>query len=335
VAEVFGFAKGQGLMAKGWHSLITKYQVLITAFSVRQCTHFRVDKLRGDMSMRYATAVVLFVLSMVLTSAAADNPPAGSYLQTCRDISMHDWNLRAKCQTSNGNWVRTQLNDSDRCVGDITNIEGQLTCNKDATPPPGTYLQSCKNVKVRWNSLIARCKMMNGQWRDSQLGDFSRCTGGIGNVDGQLTCGGWANKDWDRDRDRDRDRGWYRDRDRGYGPRGSYTQTCRDIRVNGDDLRARCETIDGGWRDAFLDGYNRCMGDIVNDDGRLECTRRGGRVVPTGTYAQTCRQIYVRGDTLRAQCQTRDGHWMWSQLNDWDDCNRGIVNIDGQLHCDR
>jgi hypothetical protein len=103
--------------------------------------------------------------------------------------------------------------------------------------------------------------------------------------------------------------------------------------VNGNTLRARCQTSDGQFVETALD-YDQCSGDIVNDEGRLECTRSGGRNVPPGSYSQTCRQIYVRGDYLRAQCENRDGRWVWTQLNDWDNC-RSITNLDGQLHCDR
>ena len=91
----------------------------------------------------------------------------------------------------------------------------------------------------------------------------------------------------------------------------------------------------GDWVETSLNGLNQCVGDIVNDDGRLECTRRGGRLVPTGSYSQTCRNIYVRGDNLRAMCQNRGGQWVWSELHDWDDCRRGIQNDDGRLRCYR
>lgn len=290
--------------------------------------------------MRHSLMLAVFAFAVALSSSAQDIPP-GSYQATCRDIKMHhNDRLQAKCKTSQGSWINTSLDSADRCVGDITNIEGQLTCNKNSAPPQGTYLQTCRDVRMRYNTLWARCQTRSGQWVDTSLNNFSQCNGGIGNFDGQLRCGNYDRGGWDRDRDgdrdRDRDRDGDRDRDwRGGGPRGSYSQTCRDIQVQGDRLRARCETSDGRWLDTTLEDSDRCVGDIVNDEGRLECTRRGGRTVPTGTYSQTCRQIYVRGDYLRAQCQTRDGRWMWSQLNDWDDCRRGIVNLDGQLHCDR
>jgi CVNH domain len=276
--------------------------------------------------MRYPIALAIFALTMVLSSAADDIPP-GTYRDTCRNIKMHHDRLQAKCQTSQGNWVNTSLEDADRCVGDITNVEGQLTCNKNSSPPSGTYLQTCRDVRVRYNTLWARCQTSSGQWVDTSLNNISQCGGGIVNIEGQLRCGGYPGGD----RDRDHDRGWRG----GSPPRGSYAQTCRDIGIQGDRLRARCETSSGRWIDTSLEDYDRCIGDIVNDEGRLDCTRRGGRSVPSGTYSQTCRQIYVRGDTLRAQCETRDGRWQWSQLNDWDDCRSGIVNIDGQLRCDR
>jgi len=193
-----------------------------------------------------------------------------------------------------------------------------------AQVPQGSYQKSCKNIEVNHDTLKARCKDMNGHWVNTSLDNFNQCNG-INNVNGQLQCGSWNG---DRDRDRDRDG------DRGHAPPGSYRQTCRDVRVEGDRLLAKCESSDGRWLDTSLDDYQRCVGDIVNDEGRLECGRQGGRSVPQGSYSRTCRQIYVRGDTLRAQCETRDGRWIWTQLNDWDSC-RSIVNDDGHLLCRR
>ena len=276
--------------------------------------------------MRYCLALTFFAATMVLSSAAAD-VPQGSYQQTCKSIKMRGDTLRAKCKNTAGRWVKTSLNDVDRCTGDITNIDGQLTCGGYGHPerdaergaPAGTYTQTCNHVRMDGDTLRARCQTSGGQWVDTSLNDYARCTGDITNIEGQLTCGGYGHPE--------------RDAERG-APPGSYTQTCNGVRVNGYSLRARCQTSDGRWLDTSLDDYSRCVGDIVNDEGRLECTRGGGRSVPQGTYTQTCRQIYVRGDNLRAQCETRDGHWVWTQLSDWDNCN-SVSNQDGQLHCDR
>lgn len=275
--------------------------------------------------MRYFLTLTFFAATMVLSSAALDNP-TGSYQQSCKSIRMRGDTLSAKCKNTAGHWVRTSLSDADRCTGDITNIDGQLSCGGYGHPerdadrglPQGSYTQTCNRVHIEGNSLRAVCQNSNGQFQDTSLDDFQRCTGDITNVEGQLKCGGYGHPE--------------RDADRGLPP-GSYTQTCNGVRVSGNQLVARCQTSDGRFLDTSLD-YRQCAGDIVNDEGRLDCTRAGRRNVPPGSYSQTCRQIYVRGDSLRAQCESRDGRWLWTQLDDWDRCN-GISNQDGQLTCDR
>ncbi|HEY6249059.1 MAG TPA: CVNH domain-containing protein [Candidatus Angelobacter sp.] len=277
--------------------------------------------------MRRAILLASFVGAMILSGAALDNP-SGSYQQTCRSIKMRGDTLSAKCKNASGHWVKTSLGNAARCTGDITNINGQLTCGGYGHPerdierglPTGSYTQTCNGVHVDGNSLRARCQTSDGQWVDTSLDDFRRCTGDITNIQGQLTCGGYGHPE--------------RDIERG-APAGSYTQTCNGVRVDGNSLRARCQTSDGRWLDTTLDDYNGCVGEIVNDEGRLECTRGNGRTIPQGTYAQTCRQIHLSGNSLRAQCETRDGRWVSTQLDDLDSCRSGIVNLDGQLHCDR
>lgn len=277
--------------------------------------------------MRCCLALTFFAAAMVLSSAALDNPP-GSYQQTCKSIKMRRGTLQAKCQNTSGRWVKTSLQNANRCTGDITNIDGQLQCGGYGHPerdvergaPAGSYTQTCNRVQVAGSTLRALCQTSNGQWVDTSLDNFTRCTGDITNIEGQLTCGGYGHPE--------------RDAARG-APPGSYTQTCNGVRVNGNSLSARCQTSDGRWLDAFLDDYTRCVGDIVNDEGRLECTRSGGgRNLPPGTYSQTCRQIYLSGNSLRAQCETVDGRWIWTQLDNWYDC-ASVSNQNGQLHCDQ
>ena len=41
-------------------------------------------------------------------------------------------------------------------------------------------------------------------------------------------------------------------------PAGSYTQSCDGIRIDGDDLKAHCETRDGGMYDSKLDDFQKC-----------------------------------------------------------------------------
>lgn len=282
--------------------------------------------------MRYSISLAVFAVATLLSlpgtaRAAVTGGPPGTYLETCRDVRIDGDRLWARCEKADGHWRDTSLDDVYRCVGDIANVDGRLVCQKTAGPPPGDYARTCRDIRMRFNSLYARCQTRDGYWVETQLDGFSRCHGPIANVDGQLRCG---DPDWDRDRDRDRDRAW------GYGPPGSYRETCRDIRIEGDRLFARCEASDGQWFNASLDDCNRCVGGIVNDEGHLGCTRQGGRSIPRGRYTETCSRIYVNGDTLRALCQTDDGgRWVWSQLNDWDDCRGGIWNQDGRLRCRR
>ena len=64
----------------------------------------------------------------------------------------------------------------------------------EATPafaqriPPGTYQQSCKNIRVRGQQLIANCSAPNGQRIRSSIP--LGCRGDIGNVNGYLRCNG-------------------------------------------------------------------------------------------------------------------------------------------------
>lgn len=54
-------------------------------------------------------------------------------------------------------------------------------------------------------------------------------------------------------------------------PRGSYAETCRDIRATGGVLSARCLDTRGRSHSSSL-GYTSCRGDIANLNGSLSCT---------------------------------------------------------------
>ena len=79
-------------------------------------------------------------------------------------------------------------------------------------------------------------------------------------------------RDNDGDHDRDADRDHFRDRNAmGRFPRGSYSRTCRDIRMEGNSLRASCQKNNSRWRDTSLKNFGSCRGQIINDNGRLRC----------------------------------------------------------------
>ena len=53
--------------------------------------------------------------------------------------------------------------------------------------PGGSYLQSCTNVRMHGDRLIAECRRADGSWDRSAL-NVGGCAGGIANTNGQLTC---------------------------------------------------------------------------------------------------------------------------------------------------
>ncbi|MBK8010992.1 MAG: hypothetical protein IPK13_06550 [Deltaproteobacteria bacterium] len=55
--------------------------------------------------------------------------------------------------------------------------------------------------------------------------------------------------------------------------------------------------------------------------------------LPTGSYADTCRDVSLSGTTLVATCQTARGAWTKTSLPSFRDCTGDIANSDGQLSC--
>jgi hypothetical protein len=98
----------------------------------------------------------------------------------------------------------------------------------------------------------------DGDQRDADRHDADRHDGDRRDAD---------RHDDDRDHFRDRSNNW----DRNRYPRGSYARTCRDIRMEGDSLRASCQKNDSRWRDTTLRHAASCQGQLINDNGRLRC----------------------------------------------------------------
>jgi hypothetical protein len=191
--------------------------------------------------------------------------PNGSYTQSCQDIHAHGDDLEARCQTSDGNWHKTKLDDYQKCRGDVANENGNLRCAAAgyAGGYQGVglpYTQSCKDIKTHGDDLDARCKTRGGDWHNTSLDDYRKCHGQIVNDDGNLRCVAAAP-------------GVAVGVYPGGAPGGSYTQSCQEVRVHGDDLEARCQTNGGEWRGAKLDDYGKCRSDIINDDGHLRCSK--------------------------------------------------------------
>ncbi|MGC2694551.1 MAG: CVNH domain-containing protein [Candidatus Angelobacter sp.] len=200
--------------------------------------------------------------------------PNGSYTRSCQDIHAKGDDLEARCQTSDGNWHKTKLDDYQKCNGDVANENGNLRCiaggyaggypgGYQGGYPGGAvgipYTQSCKDIKSHGDDLSARCKTRNGDWRNTSMDDYRKCHGQIVNDDGNLRCVAGVPVS----------AGAYP----AGVPGGSYMQTCREVQIKGDDLEARCQSSSGDWHGAKLDDFAKCKSDIINDDGHLRCSK--------------------------------------------------------------
>lgn len=59
-------------------------------------------------------------------------------------------------------------------------------------------------------------------------------------------------------------------------PRGSYLSSCDNVGVRGNILIATCRRRGGGELRTALAGFPRCVGDIGNNNGVLQCVFPGG-----------------------------------------------------------
>ena len=79
-------------------------------------------------------------------------------------------------------------------------------------------------------------------------------------------------------------------------PQGSYLRSCNGARIDGDTLIARCRTADGGEQRSALASVNRCVGDIGNNNGQLQCTYGGGRAQGVPVPGPGDRERYGRAE---------------------------------------
>ncbi|QRG07625.1 hypothetical protein EZH22_04305 [Xanthobacter dioxanivorans] len=189
--------------------------------------------------------------------------------------------------------------------------------------PPGSYLQSCRDVQVRrGGDLSAFCATRNGQWVGARLNDFPSCRGDISNQNGQLWC--------------ERRAAPPPPGPGGFGPRGSYQQSCNRIEFRNGVLSGFCRTRAGNWQATMLNTLNCQPGsDISNQDGNLFCPRRQAMQPPPGSYLRSCQNVTLGGaGMLRAQCQRQNGSWNATAIN-VNACRgaRDISNQNGNLSC--
>jgi len=119
----------------------------------------------------------------------ADGSPQGPYSKTCVGKNVGNGNLAASCMNRSGAYVPASLRSYKSCIpGSIANANGALVCDW-TEHPAGSYTKSCFFKKTSGTMLIASCLTKAGDLQPTSLTDYESCSGGIGNVDGELTCG--------------------------------------------------------------------------------------------------------------------------------------------------
>lgn len=69
-------------------------------------------------------------------------------------------------------------------------------------------------------------------------------------------------------------------------PQGSYLRSCMGAALRGDTLVASCRRADGREQRTSLPDVRRCVGDIGNNNGNLQCNYAGGRAGPGPGYEE-------------------------------------------------
>jgi len=76
----------------------------------------------------------LLIAGLGWAQSAAQGVPPGTYLRRCGEVHMRGDTLVATCRGMDGSARRTSLPGVQNCVGDIGNMNGQLTCNYAGAP---------------------------------------------------------------------------------------------------------------------------------------------------------------------------------------------------------
>jgi hypothetical protein len=214
--------------------------------------------MKGTDFMRLIRILGLIAIMVALGQAgnsllAQDANPPGAYQQSCSGISVKKGTLYAKCQDDKGKGHSTKLAYYEKCGPDIVNKNGNLECARaeSAAPaqPAGSYADTCRDIRMKGNTLHAICKSADGHEAPTSLRDPHRCSDGVANLNGILSCDVSD-----------------------VLPPGSYISTCKDMHMKGTTLYASCNNGKDRWLNAELHEAHKCSGDIVNQNGALRCT---------------------------------------------------------------
>jgi len=158
--------------------------------------------------MLVGALALLPALASALPAGAqpAAQVPLGTYLASCREaVLLPQGTLIASCAGWGGYYVPARLEDVAFCVGDIENRAGRLFCTRMLTvlgiqtpaaraapqkPPAGSYMGSCRAIRLEDGWLKATCANAAGRWaQTSILANWcATLRRDIVNIDGQLSC---------------------------------------------------------------------------------------------------------------------------------------------------
>ncbi|MGC2743064.1 MAG: CVNH domain-containing protein [Candidatus Angelobacter sp.] len=120
--------------------------------------------------------------------AAAPALPAGSYTDSCKNIQMKGTTLHAICKSLDGREMPTSLKSANSCAEGVANVNGIQNCEVSGVLPPGSYIATCKDVRLQGTTLSAACNDGKDHWRNTGLRDVQKCNGDIANQNGRLRC---------------------------------------------------------------------------------------------------------------------------------------------------
>ena len=185
------------------------------------------------LALSLTSAAALAV--MAIGTASAQSIPAGSYQQSCTNIRVRGDVLTARCNAPQGGTVRSTIALDSCRRGDIANMNGQLTCNRNGQ----------RNGYGYGN---------NGYGNNGNHGDRDdrnrNGNNGYGN-------NGYGNNGYGNN---------------GYGlPAGSYQQSCTNATMSGGVLTATCPSGNGQRITTSINPRSCGGADITNRNGRLNC----------------------------------------------------------------
>lgn len=118
-------------------------------------------------------------------------------------------------------------------------------------------------------------------------------------------------------------------------PLGSWLKTCSNSKFDPDTgtLEADCYKQYGYTNHSTLNYRNMCLlrSLVSNNNGVLTCDSPA----PAGSYRQTCLDpsINMATGTMTATCENNQGFHNYASLSNFQQCEWGIDNVNGQLVC--